>query len=185
MVPILSLWLPILLSAVIVFVASSLVHMVLTYHRGDYRKVPAEDEFMDAVRRLNVPPGDYMVPCAGGPEAMKDPAFLEKMKKGPVVVMTVLRGGMSMGPRLAQWFVYCLIVGVLAAYVTGRALGPGAPYLAVFRFAGTTAFIAYTVAMWQASIWYERAWSTTFKYTVDGLLFGMLTAGTFGWLWPR
>ena len=43
MVSISALWLPILLSAVIVFVASSIIHMVLPVHRGDYRKLPEED----------------------------------------------------------------------------------------------------------------------------------------------
>src|SRR5712671_2292727 len=98
MVSIPSLWLPILLSAVAVFVASSLIHMVLKYHRSDYGKVPAEDEVMDALRKFNIPPGDYLVPCAGGPEAHKDPAFQEKIKKGPVLMMTVMRGfGEGMG----------------------------------------------------------------------------------------
>jgi hypothetical protein len=55
----------------------------------------------------------------------------------------------------------------------------------VFRFAGTTAFIGYSVALWQMSIWYRRAWSTTIKATVDGLIYALLTAGVFGWLWPR
>jgi hypothetical protein len=57
--------------------------------------------------------------------------------------------------------------------------------LRVFRFVGVTAFIGYTVALRQMSIWYRRAWSTTLKATVDGLIYALLTAGTFGWLWPR
>jgi hypothetical protein len=186
MVPIVSLWMPILLSAVIVFFASFVMHMVLPYHRSDFRKLPKEDEVMDALRPFAVPPGDYMVPHCGSPATMKDPAFLEKMKKGPVTVMTVMANGpMSMGPSLVQWFVYCAVVGVFAAYVTGRTLGPGSSYLMVFRFAGVTAFSGYCLALWQDSIWYKRAWSTTIKYTIDGLIFSLLTAGTFGWLWPR
>jgi hypothetical protein len=117
---------------------------------------------------------------------MKAPAFVEKMKKGPVMVMTVMPNGpWSMGPSLAQWFVYCVVVGAIAAYIAGRALGPGAPYLVVFRFAGATAFAGYALALWQNSIWYKRAWSTTIKSTFDGLVYALLTAGTFGCLWPR
>jgi hypothetical protein len=86
---------------------------------------------------------------------------------------------------LVLWFLYCAIVGVFAAYVAGRALPAGAEYLRVFRFAGVTAFVGYTLALWQMSIWYRRAWSTTIKATVDGLIYALLTAGTFGWLWPR
>jgi hypothetical protein len=94
-------------------------------------------------------------------------------------------GQMEMGRNLALWFVYCVAVGAFAGYIAGRALPPGTPYLQVFRFAGATAFIAYSVALWQMSIWYRRAWTTTVKATVDGLIYAMLTAGTFGWLWPR
>jgi Flp pilus assembly protein TadB len=186
MVPVMSLWLPILVSAVLVFVASSIIHMVLGYHRADYRKVPKEDDTMDALRNLSIAPGDYMVPCPTGPSAMKDPAFLEKMKRGPIVLMTVLPGSSgAMGAQLVQWFIYCTIVSVFAAYVSGRALGPGAEYLNVFRFAGTTAFIAYSVALWQTSIWYKKSWGTTLRQTIDGLVYGLLTGGAFGWLWPR
>ena len=186
MVSIPSLWLPILLSSVIVFFASWLIHMLLPYHRSDYGKVPSEDEVQDALRRFNIPPGDYMIPNCGSPEAMKDPAFLAKMKKGPVVVMTVFGpAAMNMGSSLAQWFVYLLLVGVFSAYVAGRALPIGAPYLEVFRFAGVAAFLSYSIGLWQDSIWYKRKWSTTIKNTFDGLVYAMLTAGVFGWLWPK
>ena len=145
MVSIPSLWLPILLSAVFVFLASWIMHMFLPYHRSDFAKVPNEGEVQDALRRFNIPPGDYMLPNAGSPAGMKSPEFQEKFKKGPVLVMTVFKGGsMNMGGSLAQWFVYLLIVGVFAAYVTGRALQPGATYLEVFRFAGCTAFLSYS-----------------------------------------
>jgi hypothetical protein len=180
------LWLPILLSSVLVFLASSLIHMVLPWHKSDYPKMPNEDKVMDALRPLAIPPGDYMIPRPASSQDMRSPEFLEKMKKGPVVVMTVLPNGpMGMGKNLLQWFLYSLVVGVLGAYVAGRALPPGSPYLSVFRFVGVTAFIAYTVALWQMSIWYRRAWSSTIKATVDGLIYGLLTAGTFGWLWPH
>ena len=90
-----------------------------------------------------------------------------------------------MGRALGLWFVYALVVAILAAYVAGRALAPGAAYLDVFRFTGVTAFIAYSVGLWQMSIWYHRAWSMTVKSTVDGLIYGLLMAGVFGWLWPN
>lgn len=185
MVPLISLWLPILLSAIIVFVASSILHMVLTYHRNDFRTVPDEDEVMDALRKFNIPPGDYMMPYAGSPKEMNSPAFLDKMNKGPVAVMTVMASGPpSMAKNLLQWFFYCLVVSIFSAYIAGRALTPGAEYLSVFRFAGTTAFLAYAAALWQNSIWWKRAWGTTLKSTFDGLVYALLTAGTFGWLWP-
>jgi hypothetical protein len=186
MVGIIELWLPIVLSAAIVFVVSSIIHTVTSWHKSDYPKVPDEDKVMDALRPFAIPPGDYMMPRPSSSKELRSPEFTEKRKKGPVVVMTVLSSGpVSMAKNLVQWFLYSVIVGIFAAYVAGRALPPGAEYLSVFRFAGTTAFVAYALALWQMSIWYQRSWLTTFKATVDGLIYGLLTAGTFGWLWPR
>jgi hypothetical protein len=180
------LWLPILLSAVFVFVASSIIHMASPWHKSDYPKMPNEDQAMDALRPLAIPPGDYFIPRPSGRDEMRSPAFAEKMKSGPVVVLTVMpSASMSMGRNLALWFLYDAAAGVFAAYVAGRALPPGAAYLQVFRFAGVTAFVGYSLALWQMSIWYRRAWTTTIKSTVDGLIYALLTAGTFGWLWPR
>ncbi len=181
-----ALWLPILLSAVIVFVASSVIHMASPWHKSDYLRVPNEDRAMDTLRTLSIPPGDYMMPRPETREDLRSPAFLEKMKKGPVMMFTVMPSGqMAMGRNLALWFLYVVAMGFCAAYVASRALPVGAPYLHVFRFAGTAAFLGYAGALWPMSIWYRRAWSTTIKSTVDGLIYALLTAGTFGWLWPR
>ncbi len=186
MVQLTSLWLPILVSAAVVFVASSIVHMVLPHHKSDLRKLPSEDGVLEALRGFSIPPGDYVFPCASSMSDMKDPAFVDKWKKGPAGIVTFLPPGPpGMGKSLALWFVYCAVVSLFAAYVAGRALGPGAHYLAVFRFAGVTAFAGYALALWQQTIWFGRAWTTTAKSTVDGLVYGLLTAGVFGWLWPR
>ena len=182
MVPLTSLLLPIVLSAVLVFIASSVIHMVLPYHRKDFAPLPNEDAARSVLR---VAPGDYATPYASSGEAMKAPEFTAKMKEGPVVFMTVLPGGAwNMGPTLAKWFGYCLVVSVFAAYIAGRARGPGAEYLDVFRFTSTTAFIGYTLALWQARIWYGRSLHYTLTTTFDGLIYALLTAGVFGWLWP-
>ncbi len=186
MVPLMSLWIPILLSAVVVFLVSSFIHMVLPYHRSDFSRLANESDVMDALRKTGISPGDYLIPRAGSPKEMKSPEFIEKMKKGPVAFLTVMPSGApAMGAQLVQWFVYSVVVGVFSAYVAGRALGPGAHYLAVFRFAGCTAFVGYSLALWQNSIWYKRAWSATLKSTIDGLIYALLSAGVFGWLWPR
>ena len=185
MVSIVSLWLPVLLSAVIVFVASSVIHMLLTYHRSDFKGVPSEDDVMDALRPFNIPPGDYVIPHASGTGEMNSPEFKEKMTRGPVAFVTVLPSGPpSMAGNLILWFLYCVLVGIVAAYVAGRAVPPGGEYLAVFRFAGTAAFLSYGMALLQNSIWYKRNWSSTLKSVFDGLIYALLTGGTFGWLWP-
>ena len=191
MVDIVSLWLPILLSAVFVFVASSILHMALPYHKSDFKKLPEEDGVLDALGKFSLPPGDYMFPSTGGDMAqMRSDAFKEKMRKGPMGIMTVFppvpegENPFGMGPQLTQWFFYCALISIFAAYVAGRALGPGAEYLQVHRFAGVAAFLGYAMADWQRSIWYKQPWSTTLKNTFDGLIYGLLTGGTFGWLWP-
>lgn len=185
MVPLLSLWLPILLSAVAVFVASSILHMVFTYHHGDFKKVPDEEGMRAALRPFNLAPGDYHVPGKEPGQKWNDPAILERMKQGPVALITVVPAGApNMGPALAQWFVYSLLVGLFVAYVTGGLIGPGAEYLHVHRYAGTVAFAGYGLALVQSSIWYNRSWSATMKSVFDALVYALVTGGVFGWLWP-
>lgn len=186
MVPVTSLVVPLLVSAVVVFMASFIIHMVLGYHKSDLHKLPdqQEDEVLDAIRRLNLAPADYAIPHPGSSERMKDPAFIAKMKKGPLVTMNVSPGAPpSMGTSLMLWFVYILIVSVFSAYIASRAVQPGADYLTVFRFVGTSAFMGYSLALLHESIWYKRSWVRTFKSVFDGLVYALLTAGVFGWLW--
>jgi hypothetical protein len=181
-----SLWLPIVLSAVLVFVASSVIHMMSPWHKSDYPKLPNEDAFRSAVGPLNLPAGDYMIPRPGTRGDLKSPEFLGKVEQGPNVVMTIMPNGpFSMSRSLGMWFVYILVVEIFAAYVAGRALPSGTEYLQVFRFTGAVAFAGFALALWQMSIWYRRAWSTTIKATVDGLIYALLGAGVMGWLWPR
>lgn len=185
MVSVVSLAIPILVSAVLVFIASSIIHMVLPIHRNDFAKVPDENGVMEALRRFKIPPGDYLMPRPASAAAMKDPAFLAKREQGPVVVMTVMPPGPpSMGTPLFLWFLYSILISVFAAYIAGRALSAGAYYLEVFRFVGASAFMGYSLGLLPQSIWYKKSWSATMKSVFDGLVYALLTAGTFGWLWP-
>jgi hypothetical protein len=185
MVTLTALWLPILLSAVAVFLASSLVHMVFTYHRSDYGKLPEEDRVVEAIRGAKVPPGTYMFPHAGSPKELRSPEMLAKFERGPLGMLTVRPGGPPvMGKNLAQWFVFCLVISVFVAYVCGRTLAAGTDYLAVFRIAGVVALLGYASGDVMASIWKWQGWGTTAKGVLDGLVYALLTAGVFGWLWP-
>jgi hypothetical protein len=185
MVSLTSLWLPILLSAVLVFIASSVVHMVLKYHKSDYDKTPQEDAILSALQ--GVPPGEYILPYMRGPEDSKDAAIMAKVNRGPRALVRVMSGSMAESFRnaLIGWFIYSLVVGVFAAYLTSRAHGPGTAYLEVFRFAGTTAFLGYGLATAQESVWFSRRWSNTLRSMFDALMYGLLTGGVFGWLWPK
>lgn len=185
MVSLAALWIPILLSAVIVFVASSILHMVLPYHRSDYRKLPDEEKVLAALRAVNLTRGLYNFPFTTHKE-MKSPEVQEKFKQGPVGFITVFPSGpVNMGKFLGKWFVYCLIIGFFTAYLTGHTVGQGARYLAVFRVAGTAAFMAYGLGCLSNGIWKGQPWSMVAKECFDGLIYGLLTAGAFGWLWPR
>ena len=185
MVPIMSLWLPILLSAVAVFIISSIIHMALGYHVNDFKELPSEKQIMDDLRKHNIPDGNYSFPRATSMKEMGSPEFIEKMKQGPVGMMNIAKSGSTnMGKELTLWFFYSIIVGIFAAYVSGRALEPGAYYLEVFRFVGVTSFLGYSLALLQGSIWFKKSWSSTFKSMFDGLTYALFTAGIFGWLWP-
>ena len=185
MVPLTALWLPIIVSAVIVFVASSIMHVLLKYHEGDCRQLPDEDKVMAALRAVALSRGLYMFPY-GGHKEMKSPAMVEKYKQGPVGMMTVFPSGLPpMAKFMAMWFVYCLIIGFFVAYLTAHTVALGANYLVVFRVAGTAGFLAYGLGQLSNSIWKRQPWRMTIKEVIDGLIYGLLTAGTFGWLWPR
>jgi hypothetical protein len=185
MVPLSILWLPILLSAVIVFIASSIMHMVLPYHRSDYQQLPDEDKVLVALRAAGLKRGLYMFPFSTHKD-MKSPSTIEKFKQGPVGILTIFPSGPVAMPKfLGMWFAYCLLIGFFVAYLTGRTVAPGAPYLAVFRVAGTAAFLTHGLGHLSDGIWKGQPWAVALKEAFDGLVYALLTAGTFAWLWPH
>jgi hypothetical protein len=186
MIPLPTLWLPVLLSTVIVFFASFIMHMVLAYHKSDYRKLPDEDRVTDAMRSAGVTRGPaYFFPYFSFKE-MKSAAVIEKMKRGPVGLLTVLPSGPpAMGKNMVLWFLYCVVISIFAAYLSGRTLSPETPFLQVFRVVGIVALLGYGAAHAQESIWNGRSWVVTFKHLFDSFIYAALTATTFSWLWPK
>lgn len=185
MVPLSQLWLPIVLSAVIVFVVSSILHMVLPYHHSDYRKLPAEDAAMAALRGPSLAPGLYMFPHCSHKD-MNTPEAKARFTQGPVGTITILPTGVPVMPKyLAKWFGYCLLIGLFSAYIAGRTLAPGTDYLQVFRVVGATAFMAYGIGPLANAIWKGQPLGVVIKEVIDGLIYALLTAGTFGWRWPH
>ena len=181
-----SLWLPILLASVLVFFVSFLVHMVLKYHKSDYSQLPNEDAVRAAIRSGNPAPAQYIIPYCSDPKKMREPEMQKKYTEGPIAVLNLLRPGMPvMGKMLGQWFALILVVSLVIAYVASHALPPGARYMDVFRVVGATGFLAYAAGAIIPSIWMGKPWRITWKEVFDGLLYGLVTAGTFGWLWPR
>ncbi|RMH20087.1 MAG: hypothetical protein D6696_09010 [Acidobacteria bacterium] len=179
------LWPPILVSTVLVFIASSLIWMVLRLHRNDWAKLPDEDALIEALRKQDPAPGEYSFPYAAGPEEWKSEEVQEKMKRGPAGFLTVVPPGLpNMAKNMGSWLLYIVVISIFVAYVASRTLPAGSDYLRVFQVAGTVAILAYAGAAAPAAIWMGRKWSNVFKDIFDGIVYGLLTAGSFGWLWP-
>ena len=184
MVSLIDLWLPILLSAVAVFIASSIIHMALPWHSNDFKKLPAEDAVLDAVRPFNLEPGEYVAPRPESMKHMGTPEFQAKIKRGPRIMLNVMHPQGSIAHSLVHWFIYGILIGAFAAYVATITLPEGAPYMTVFRVTSTVTFAAYALALWHNWIWYSAGLAATVRSTIDGLVYGLLTGGVFGWLWP-
>src|SRR5439155_27074730 len=121
-----ALWLPILLSAVFVFIVSSIIHMTPLWHKNDYPAMPNQDQVSNALRSLAIPPGDYILPRAKDMKEMRTPEFKEKFKTGPVMFMTVLLNPkMSMTLPLTLWFIYLLVTIFLVAFFSSQTIAPG------------------------------------------------------------
>ena len=178
---IMTLWQPILATAVITFIAGSVIWMFMPWHKSDWRKTSDEEAVRAALK--STPPGMYTVPNCPDPAQFKEPDMQKKLIDGPQAFITVIPAGLpTMGSKLAMMFAYNLLVAVICAYIVSRSLAPGADYLAIFRIAGTIAFIAYSVAYVQESIWFGRRWSLTVKTFLDALIYAVLAGGVFGWL---
>jgi hypothetical protein len=173
------------LSAVVVFIVSSMIHMVVQFHKSDYKKLPDEDSVIEAMTKAGVQPGDYWFPYATGPKDLENPDMKAKWERGPVGSMIIRPSGLpAMGKYLVMWFAFSLVVSFFTAYLASRTLAAGTHYLQVFRVVGVTAFMGYSFAYVSDSIWKGQSWSITAKHVFDGLLYGLFTAGVFGWLWP-
>ncbi len=184
-VGILSLWLPTLLSAIVVFMAGFVLHMVLPHHHTDFAKIGDEERFSVELRTHGLSIGQYAFPFAASPIDLKDPAYQERVLEGPVGTVTIWPNEVQPSTsQLAKHFVHVFLITLFAAYLCGAVLPEGTSYLKVFQIAGTSAFLGYAGSLMGESIWYHRTWSMTWKYVLDAVVYACLTAGIFGWLWP-
>ena len=177
-----NLWLPILLAAIGVFVASSLIHMVVKWHNSDYLKHPNEDAVRAAIGG-QLPPGQYTVPYCLGAKDMQSPAMQKKFVDGPLAMIVVRPSGMpKMGGHLAKWFGLNLVVATVAAHLACCAAVMDAHR--VFHIVAVTTFIAYSAGSVSDGIWMGRPWKAVSKDLLDALIFALVSAAIFAWMWP-
>jgi hypothetical protein len=180
-----SLWLPVLVAAVVVFVASSILHMVVRHHRADYSRLTDEDGIGAVLRKERLSPGLYVIPYCSDMKQMKDPAFMKKYEEGPVALISVLKNqAPPMGKLLGLWFVFCALVSFFTAYVARNTLDFATDGMLVLRITTAVAFAGYGLGAIQDSIWKAVPWSNTLRFVADALIYASLTGLVFMWLWP-
>ena len=181
----LSLWLPILLSAVVVFVISSIIHMVFKWHAADYRGLANEDAVREAIRAGQPTPGRYVIPHCREMKDMSSDAMKQKYATGPVAHITVVPNGQPhMGKYLGQWFLLCVLVSLVAACLASRLVPLDHAYArAAAKLVGAVSFVGYGFGTLQESIWMGRPWSGSAKYLLDAALYAVGAALVFYWLW--
>lgn len=177
---------PALVAAVLVFIASSLIHMVIQWHKPDYRGLANEDEVRAAIRKTSPAPGQYILPHCKSTKEMGEPVTIKKYEEGPVGVIYLRRSGVTkLGPFLGMWFVYTIVIGLLVGSLARMTVVHGAPYMDVFRVVSAAGWLAYAWQGPQESIWKGVPWTSTIRHMIDGLVYALITAGCFAWLWPR
>lgn len=186
MIALTALWLPIVVSAVVCFFAGFALWVLLPHHKSDWSKLPDEDAARAGLGAQPLPPGMYMIPYAIDHESQKDPVWRGKMSEGPTGFVLIRDGEkmLKMGPTLAQNFVVLLLMGVMIAYVGSVTLSAGTDYLQVFRVTGSVAIVGYALGGLPKAIFWGWSWKVVLKEVADGVVYALLTAGVFGWLWP-
>ena len=180
-----SLWLPVVVSTIAVFVLSSLAHMLLKHHNRDYRGLSNEDAVAAALRKGGPAPGVYFIPYCPDHSQMKDPAVQKKFADGPVAIVTIVRSGAPrMAKHLAQWLLLCFFISFTAAYVARHTLSYGTAGLEVMRVTGAVALVGYAFGYLQDSIWKGIPWANSLRGIADSLVYALATGLVFRLLWP-
>ena len=179
------LWLPILLSAVVVWIISAVVWMALPHHKRDFIALPDEDSFMDAVRKSGIKPGNYIFPDFRDSKAMKSEKMQKALNEGPVGHLSVWQTPLTMGSKMVATFIVYLVVSTLIAYLTRVALPGAAPFAKVFQVAATAGILAYCFSFIPNAVWFGSYKRTIAANIVDGIVYGLITGAIFAWRWPQ
>lgn len=182
MISVATLWLPIIIAAALCWIAGAVIWMVLPHHKNDFARLPDQEAARNALSGIT--PGQYTIPHIADPNKVSD-EDRARFEQGPVAYVTAIAPGYpNMVRNLVQQMLYLLLVSALVAYLAAAVLPAGASYLAVFQVVGTASWLAYGFSAIQDSIWFGKPWSFTLKSLLDALIYALLTAGVFGWLWP-
>lgn len=180
-----SLWLPVVLSAAAVWIASAIVWMVLPHHKPEWKKLPDEAAVMAALAKSPPAPGQYVFPYCAEAKDYSSPDFKARVEKGPCGRVLVLPNAMpAMGPKLVGYFLWCFAISFVTAYVLRHALSPGAAAVEVARLAAATSGVVYALGIIPEAIWIGRAWSDAIKSVIDGCAYAAITTACFVLLWP-
>ena len=178
----LMLWLPILLTSIVVFVLSALAWTVSPHHRGDFKSTECEDSLLKFFREAKIRPGRYMFPFSSG-DPNKDPVIKQKMIDGPVGTLTVFKG-IDMKSNLIWTYVFFLVTSTLIAYLAWFAMDghPDKSFMRVFRLVGTASILIYSCSAIPNDIWFKRPMATNL---IDGVIYGLTTGLIFAAMWPK
>jgi hypothetical protein len=181
----LSLWLPILLSAAAVWIVAAIVWMALPHHKNDFIALPDEDAFMDSIRKSGIKPGNYVFPDFRGREAMESEKTQKALKEGPVGHLSLWQPPLTMGGKMVATFIVYLVVSILIAYLASITLPRTAAFARVFQVVGTAGILAYSFAFIPNAIWFGAFKRTIVASIIDGIVFGAITGAIFAWRWPH
>jgi hypothetical protein len=178
------LWLPVIVSALAVFVASFVVWTVLPHHKKDMKVLPDEKAWTECLSKLSIPPGIYMWPGCGSSEEMKSEEYKARYAAGPWGSVNIMRAKPNFGRNLVLVFLVYLVISIFVGYITGLARPAGAESLAVFRVAGAVAVLGYCAGALPGAIFMGKPGRFVLTDFLDSLAYGLLTGLIFGWLWP-
>ncbi|MDX2118676.1 MAG: hypothetical protein SFY96_10885 [Planctomycetota bacterium] len=184
-----ALWLPIVVSAAGVWVASAIGWMAIGHHNKDFKHLPDEAGFIDAIKHMSLAPGAYAFPNCADHARLKEPAIQELMKTGPVGSITLMRMPMSMGGAMIKTFVVYLAISTLVAYLGWFTLPHGGATPLTFKHGfqvlGTAGVLGYAFAALPNGIWFGQSPRAMALGVIDGIVYGLLTGAIFCWLWPK
>ena len=180
-----SLWLPILLSAVAVWIVSAVVWMALPHHKNDFIALPDEDGFMDDLRKRGIKPGNYVFPDFRKRDSMETDKVKNALQQGPVGHLSLWQPPLTMGGKMIGTFIVYLVVSALIAYLARVALPTPAPFAKVFQVVATAGVLAYSFSFIPNSIWFGSYKRTIAAGFIDGIVYGLITGAIFAWRWPH